>query len=112
MDLVGLPIPKQFQGRSMMDVVDNKGPQWRKEWLYGYYEFPGNENVAPYRGVRTDTHKFIHWYTQSPEEFEMYDLQHDPNEQTNLYGDPKHAAIQKDLEARLAKLLTDIRVRV
>ncbi|SDE93081.1 sulfatase [Terriglobus roseus] len=108
MDLVGLPIPKQFQGRSMLDVVDNKGPAWRKEWLYDYYEFPGAENVAPHRGVRTDTHKFIQWYTQSPQEFELYDLKNDPNEAHNLYGDPKYAAIQKDLEARLAKLLTEI----
>jgi arylsulfatase A-like enzyme len=108
MDLVGLPIPKQFQGRSMLDVVDNKGPQWRKEWLYDYYEYPGAENVAPHRGIRTETHKFIHWYTQTPHEFELYDLQHDPAEQHNLYGNPKYAAIQKDLETRLAKLLEEI----
>ncbi|MEZ2347042.1 sulfatase [Terriglobus sp. RCC_193] len=108
MDLVGLPIPKQFQGRSMLELVDNKGTAWRKEWLYDYYEFPGAENVAPHRGVRTDTHKFIHWYTQSPEEFELYDLQLDPNEAHNLYGNPKYATIQNNLEKRLADLLVAI----
>jgi arylsulfatase A-like enzyme len=108
LDLVGLPIPKQMQGKSMLNLVEDAKAEWRTEWLYDYYEFPGNENVAPHRGVRTDTHKFIHWYTQSPEEFEMYDLANDPNEIHNLYGDPKHATIQADLQKRLAKLLADI----
>ena len=110
-DLVGLPIPKQFQGRSMLDTVEGKGPQWRKEWLYDYYEYPGAENVAPHRGVRTETHKLIHWYTQSPQEFELYDRQHEPVEAHNLYGDPKHAAVQKGLQQALARLLIEIPVR-
>ncbi|MBS1801348.1 MAG: sulfatase [Acidobacteria bacterium] len=108
MDLVGLPIPKQFQGKSMLELVDKHNPKWRKDWLYDYYEFPGNENVAPHRGVRTDTHKFIHWYTQSPEEFELYDLANDPNEIRNLYGDPRHAAVQEALKKRLMQLLEEI----
>jgi arylsulfatase A-like enzyme len=79
--------------------------------LYDYYEFPGNENVAPHRGVRTTTHKFIHWYTQSPAEFELYDLSSDPGETTNLYGYPAYAAQQAALEMRLSQLLHEIPVR-
>lgn len=108
MDLVGLPIPKQYQGRSVLDLLDGKGPSWRKDWLYDYYEFPGDENVAPHRGVRTETHKFIHWYTQSPNEFELYDLVSDPGETQNLYGLPEHSSIQESLRKRLAELLIEI----
>ena len=89
----------------MLDVVDKKGSQWRKEWLYDYYEYPGAENVAPHRGIRTDTHKYIDWYTHN--EYELYDLKNDPNEEHNLYGDPKYAALQNDLQARLTRLLAE-----
>jgi arylsulfatase A-like enzyme len=108
LDLVGLPVPKHMQGKSMLKLVEEANPDWRTQWLYDYYEFPGNENVAPHRGVRTETHKFIHWYTQSPEEFEMYDLANDPGENHNLYGNPAFAALQSDLRKRLDKLLEEI----
>jgi len=39
-----------------------------------------------------------------PQEFEMYDLQADPGEVDNLYGKPEHAALQKDLIARMEAL--------
>ncbi|WP_233581405.1 sulfatase [Acidipila sp. EB88] len=108
LDLAGLPPQKQHQGRSMLEMLDKRGPEWRHAWLYDYYEFPGSENVAPHRGVRTDRHKLIHWYTQSPQEFELYDLEQDPGETQNLYGDAKHATVQAALKTQLAELLQAI----
>ena len=35
---------------------------WRKDWLYEYYEYPGYENVRPCRGVRTERYKLIHFF--------------------------------------------------
>ncbi len=84
---------------------------WRKDWLYDYYEYPGCENVKPHRGVRTETHKLIQWYTQDPQEWELYDLASDPNETVNLYGRPEHAALQQQLMQRLDSLLHEIPVR-
>jgi arylsulfatase A-like enzyme len=108
MDLVGLPLSKQFQGKSMLELLEKQDPKWRKDWLYDYYEFPGAENVAPHRGVRTETYKLIHWYTQTPEEFELYNLSNDPHEINNLYGDLKHGAVETALKKRLAELLVEI----
>lgn len=34
----------------------------------------------------------------------MYDLQADPKEMNNLYGNPKYATLQAQLKARLAEL--------
>ena len=39
--------------------------------------------------------------------FELFDLQADPNETTNLADDPAYAATQKDLEARLSKWMEE-----
>jgi arylsulfatase A-like enzyme len=47
-------------------------------------------------------------FFQSPRPvFELYDLQADPDETTNLADDPAHAATQKDLEARLSKWMEE-----
>lgn len=110
LDLAGVEIPKSMQGKSVLKLAVDEKPEWRQEWLYDYYEYPGPEMVKAHRGVRTKTHKLIHYYAE-PQEFEMYDLVKDPGERNNLYGDPAHAAIQEDLTARLARLLKDTPVR-
>ena len=44
--------------------------------------------------------KFIHYYTE-PVEYELYDLQNDPQELKNLAYDPKYADVRTRLAARL-----------
>jgi arylsulfatase A-like enzyme len=97
-----------MQGKSLVPLAAGENnPQWRKEWLYEYFEYPGWENVRPNRGIRTERYKFIHYYLE-PQEFEMYDLVRDPGEIHNLYGSPQHAALQQDLQTRLEKLREEI----
>jgi arylsulfatase A-like enzyme len=104
LELAGLPVPKQMQGLSMVPLLKGEQPRnWRKDWLYEYYEYPGPHNVRKNRGVRTERYKFIHYY-EAPEEFELYDLQEDPGELHNLSGDRRHADIERDLRRRLAEL--------
>lgn len=104
LELAGIPIPKHMQGLSMVPILKGEQPRnWRKDWLYEYYEYPVPHNVARHRGVRTDRYKFIHYY-EAPEEFEMYDLQQDPGELHNLYGDARHADLARDLRRRIDEL--------
>jgi len=104
LDIAGLPIPSEMQGKSMLPLAEGKsGAPWRKDWLYEYYEYPGFENVRPCRGVRTARYKFIHFFIE-PQEFELYDLQTDPDEKNNLYGHPGYAELTEKLKARLAEL--------
>lgn len=104
LELAGLPVPANMQGRSLTPFLRGQPPaQWRQDWLYEYYEYPGPHSVPRNRGVRTDRYKYIHYY-QSPEEFELYDLQEDPGELHNLYGDPKHAELTQHLRTRLTEL--------
>ena len=65
-------------------------------------DYPDNL-VVPHRGIRTERYKFIHYY-QAPEEFELYDLGQDPGELNNLYGDPRHAGLTRDLLERIHEL--------
>ena len=104
LELAGIQAPRSMQGLSMVPFLKGGQPKtWRKDWLYEYYEYPGPHDVPKNRGVRTDRYKFIHYY-EAPEEFEMYDLQEDPGELHNLYGEARHAALAKDLRQRLEEL--------
>jgi arylsulfatase A-like enzyme len=103
LELTGVPVPPAFQGRSLMSLVANPQIPWRSDWLYEYYEYPGYEQVRPCRGVRTERYKYIHYFT-APEEFEVYDLQSDPAEMHNLYGEPAYSGLTERLSTRLQEL--------
>jgi arylsulfatase A-like enzyme len=104
LDLAGVAIPAGVQGKSLVPFLQGKPPaDWRKDWLYEYYEYPEYEHVAPHRGIRTERYKLIHYYLD-PEEFELYDLQNDPGERNNLYSNPQYAPLVRQLRSRLEEL--------
>jgi arylsulfatase A-like enzyme len=104
LEIAGLPIPPTMQGRSFLPLAVGKSvPDWRKDWLYEYYEYPGFENVRPHRGIRTQRYKLIHFFVE-PQEFELYDLQTDPNEDKNLHSKSGYEALTAQLKARLEEL--------
>jgi arylsulfatase A-like enzyme len=103
LDLVGITPPAHFQGQSLMGLLADPQRPWRNDWLYEYYEYPGNQQIKPCRGVRTERYKYIHYFT-APEEFELYDLQQDPEELHNLHAEPAHAGLARELRARLEQL--------
>ena len=110
LELAGVRAPEFIHGRSLVPLL--KGEQindWRKDWLYEYYEYPQWEHVRPHRGVRTGRYKLIHYYKlaafpDEPEEFELYDLQKDPGELDNLYGKPGYLALTHQLFVRIGEL--------
>lgn len=104
LDLAGVQIPDWYQGKSLVPFMQGTPPaNWRKDWLYEYYEFPVFEHVRPHRGVRSDRYKLIHYFLP-PEEFELYDLQEDPGELHNLAYDPAHLKLRNELFARVEQL--------
>jgi arylsulfatase A-like enzyme len=104
LEIAGLPRSPTMQGRSFAPLAKGQPiADWRKDWLYEYYEYPGYENVRPNRGVRTERYKLIHYFTE-PEEFELYDLKTDPAEDHNLYGKPEVAELTARLKTRLEAL--------
>lgn len=103
LDLAGVPAPKVMQGRSAVPLMRGQPVEWRKDWLYEYYEFPGSHSVRKNRGLRTERYKYIHYY-EEPQEFELYDLEKDPGELNNLYGKPEYEDLLKQLRSRLEEL--------
>ena len=69
---------------------------------YHYYEYPGPHRVRPHYGVRGERYKLIHFYTIK--EWELFDLQADPNELKNVYADPAYAKVREEMTAELTRL--------
>lgn len=110
LELAGAQVPAAIQGRSLMPFLTGQTPEdWRKDWLYEYFEYPGSEHVRPHRGVRNERYKLLHFHKlpQFPhlaDEFELYDLQNDRGELVNLYGQPEYESLTRQLIERIAQL--------
>jgi arylsulfatase A-like enzyme len=103
LEYAGIEIPEDMQGLSFKDLVAGKATEWRDAVYYTYYEYPSIHEVKRHYGVATDRYKLMHFY-YDVDEWEMYDLEKDPNEMQNIYGNPSFADIQKQLHERLEEL--------
>jgi arylsulfatase A-like enzyme len=103
LDIAGLPAAPEMQGRSLVPVLKgNKPADWRTSMYYRYYHDPGHHNTAAHYGVRTGTHKLIHYWKLN--QWEMFDLTTDPHELNNLYNEPSQQETVAKLKAELMRL--------
>ena len=108
MDAAGLPVPADMQGRSLLPLLQGESPaDWRSSMYYRYYHDPGHHNTAAHYGVRTRTHKLIHFWKQ--DQWEMYDLATDPQEMHNLYSDPSQQQTVARLKEELYRLKKELK---
>jgi arylsulfatase A-like enzyme len=107
LDAAGIPVPPEMQGRSLVPLFKGTVPDnWRTSMYYRYYHDPGHHNTAAHLGVRTETHKLIHYWRK--DQWEMFDLRSDPNELNNLYSAPAQADTVAKLKAELARLKKEL----
>jgi arylsulfatase A-like enzyme len=104
LDVAGQGKPAPMQGRSFLPLLlGRRIAGWPESVYFHYYEFPAVHMVKRHYGVRTKRHKLIHFY-HDIDAWELYDLERDPNELRNVYGDPAYATVQRRLEAELSRL--------
>ena len=100
LDYAGVDIPNDIQGRSMRKLMSGKDTHWRNAVYYTYYEYPSIHMVKRHYGVATHRYKLIHFYYDI-DEWELYDLQEDPHEMTNVYDDPAYADVREMMHQKL-----------
>ncbi|TWU00930.1 sulfatase family protein [Stieleria varia] len=105
LEIAGLPTPDEVQGRSLVPLLrksaDGAPVDWRKSLYYAYYEL-GEHAVPQHFGVRTQTHKLIH-FPQS-NEWNLFDLQSDPGEMKSVHADPNYQSVRQELVAEFERL--------
>ena len=103
LDYAGIEIPAEFQGESFRQIVSGEKSEWRDAIYYTYYEYPSVHMVKRHYGVRTDRYKLMHFYYDI-DEWEMYDLEKDPQEMKNVYDDPEYAEVKELMHKRLVEM--------
>ncbi|NLF31373.1 MAG: sulfatase-like hydrolase/transferase [Planctomycetes bacterium] len=104
LDLAGVSPAPVMQGMSAAPLLAGKTAGWRTSFLYEYWR--DLTPVVPRMVcVRTDRWK----YTRYPDidQHELYDLQADPHEMTNLADAPGHAGRVAELRAELERLMRE-----
>jgi N-acetylglucosamine-6-sulfatase len=96
----GLQKPAGMPGKSFIPLLKGDSTQWRDKIFYEYfweYDFPMTPTVF---GVRSDKYKYIRYYGIWDTN-ELYDLEKDPHETTNLINKPEYAEVAKKLAGEL-----------
>ncbi len=116
LDYAGLDTPDVMQGTSYRPVSGGTTPDgWQESIYYRYWMHLSHHGVAAHYGVRTPSHKLIYYYgkalgtTESVDRdtepyWELFDLDADPNELNNVYGDPAFAGVREKLHTELNRL--------
>jgi arylsulfatase A-like enzyme len=120
LDLAGLPLPEDLQGRSFYPLLRGHTPaDWRHAMYYRYWMHKAHHNVYAHYGIRTERHKLIYYYADAlgqlgaegetcEPEWELFDLQEDPYELHSVFGDPAYAAVCKALQDELHRLQAEV----
>jgi N-acetylglucosamine-6-sulfatase len=114
LELAGGKPGSHIQGHSLVPLFTRgrrRSGGWRKSFLIEYWA----ENAYPwliamsYKAVRTDRHKYIHWVNRGRggELDELYDLDRDPYEVTNVIKRPAYRGVRDRLRRELKRLTAE-----
>jgi arylsulfatase A-like enzyme len=117
LEMAGLDPHPRMQGSSLTPLLAGAAPDgWRESVYYRYWmHLDDSHRVQANYGVRTRTHKLIHYPghgagapgadpARREPAWELFDLVADPDELHNRYDDPAYAHVVAELKAELAAL--------
>ncbi|MGF3056772.1 sulfatase family protein [Microbacterium sp. YY-01] len=121
LECVGIEASPRMQGVSFWpQLTDEPDAPTRDAVYYRYWENDdGQHRVLAHYGVRTTRYKLIYFYGDGlglpgtsgrsfAPEWELYDMQTDPDELTNVYFDPAYNDVVDELTAQLWRLQAEL----
>ena len=116
LDYAGVDVPGTMQGESFRARLADPGISGRDAIYFRYWMHLGHHHQNPaHYGIRTERWKLICYYGlpldasgtlpgETPGGWELYDMQNDRLELSNLYGQPEHNHVAEELKQRLTEL--------
>jgi len=96
LEIAGAQIPSGVQGKSLLPLLGGETPaDWRKA-IYYLYTGEGTHAVAAHDGVRGERYKLM--YFPSTEEWNLFDLEKDPQEMMSVHDDPAYATVLAEMK--------------
>ena len=108
LEVAGLQPGGEIQGRSLVPVLKKEAREWRTAFLIEYFTdtvFPRIRNMG-YVAARTARHKYIQ-YRELQKMDELYDLDNDPYEETNIIDRPDAHETLQQMQAELRRLMDE-----
>ena len=105
LDLLKIKGSEGMHGRSLLPLLEQNSSAsvpWRKALYFHYHAFPEEQMVPKHYGIRTLSHKLIHYYQFN--EWELFDLDKDPHENLNLYKNEGYQKRVSELNSELNEL--------
>ena len=111
LDLAGVPVPLEMQGRSWSPLLTGKQTSWRQSFLAEYFYERGFQDTPTLVGIRTASAKLVK-YPGHEDWTELFDLPLDRYETNNLIKGAAGRQLREQLEAGLAEQIKATGYRV
>lgn len=97
--LAGIAPPDSMQGKNLMSIVNQEPNPWRSRFYYQhtYNTDPPRSPIAVTEGIRTKRWKYIRYPDTDPVFEQLFDLETDPLEKTNLASRAEHSSVLSEL---------------
>ena len=100
LDVSGSPAPKGMHGQSILPLLKHQPVKSFRDSMY--YHFFGGYGIPEHYGLRTKSHKLIHFPGFGDGDYwELFDLENDPDELKNLIGNPDASELARSLQEQL-----------
>lgn len=108
LEAAGLTVPSDMDGESLLPLLRGEpSVNWRDSVYYHYYHNTAY-NLPKIEAVRSDDYKLIRYYDHKNlnfgEQWELFDLRKDPDEQNSLNDDSRYTEVFKLMQEKLKQL--------
>lgn len=103
-ELAGGEIPDEMQGNSFLPLLKDKQVDWRKSFMYEYFQEQYAPGLVTMVGVRNERYKYIESPGLPNDINELYDLKKDPGEMNNQINNPDYQSIKIGMIKELTRL--------
>ncbi len=105
LELIGLPVPKSYQGRSFLPQLENR--ESPDPWPLAFSSYNGQQfGLYCQRMIRDRKYKYV-WNATDIDE--CYDLENDPHELVNLAVDERHETLCQNYRKKVYEIFSALK---